>query len=79
MHEERVVWNDHAHNVGRLDVAGSRLSVDHPPLTALVSSVNAIRQASGIGTMPGPNRGAGGGPLHAEPPPTAAPPARSER
>ena len=52
---------------------------DRPALTALVSSVNAIRQASGIGTMPGPNRGAGGGPLHAEPPPTATPPARSER
>jgi len=43
---------------------------DRAPLTALVSSVNAIRQASGIGTLPGPNRGAGGGPLHAEPTPT---------
>ena len=43
---------------------------DRAPLSALVSSVNAIRQASGIGTLPGPNRGAGGGPLHAEPTPT---------
>jgi hypothetical protein len=52
---------------------------DRAPLRALVSSVNAIRQASGIGTLPGPNRGAGGGPLHAEPPPTDTPPPRSER
>ncbi len=43
---------------------------DRAPLTALISNVNAIRQASGIGTLPGPNRGAGGGPLHAEPTPT---------
>lgn len=46
---------------------------DRAPLTALVSSVNAIRQASGIGTLPGPNRGAGGGPLHAQPTPTPDP------
>lgn len=49
---------------------------DRPTLTALVSSVNAIRAASGIGTLPGPNRG---GPLHAEPPPSASPSPTAER
>ena len=43
---------------------------DRPALTSLVASVNAIRAASGISTFPGPNRG--GGPLHAEPAPTAS-------
>lgn len=39
-------------------------------LDALVASVNKIRAASGIGTLPGVNHG--GGPIRAEPSPTAS-------
>jgi hypothetical protein len=44
----------------------------NPVLSAVIKDVNAIRAASGVGGLPGINRG-GGGPLHAEPPPSAEP------
>jgi hypothetical protein len=47
---------------------------DRAVLNALIASVNKIRAASGIGTLPGLGHGAGGGPLHAETPePSASP------
>jgi len=46
---------------------------ENPLLSAVIKDVNAIRAASGIGTLPGSRRGAGSeGPLHAEPSPTAS-------
>jgi hypothetical protein len=51
---------------------------ENPLLSALIRDVNAIRAASGIGSLPGVHHGAGsGGPIRAEPAsasPTASPP-----
>lgn len=52
---------------------------DDASLNALIGSVNAIRAASGIGTLPGLGHGAGGGPIRAQTPaPSASPKRNSE-
>jgi len=43
---------------------------DHAVLDALIASVNKIRAASGIGTLPGLGHGAGGGPIRVQPSPS---------
>lgn len=43
-------------------------------LTAVIADVNAIREASGVGALPGIHSGSQGGPLHAQP--SAPPPGR---
>lgn len=42
---------------------------DHAVLDALIASLNKIRAASGIGTLPGVGHGAGGGPIRVQPSP----------
>ena len=53
---------------------------DRGVLNALVASVNKIRAASGIGSLPRPGQGPAGGPLHVEnaPSPSGSPPKRRD-